>query len=131
MTIPSAALAATQSAAAASQRGDDVYQLRIYEIFDGNKAAFHDRFRDHAARIMAPYGFDFVAMWEARGEDGPEFVHLLRWPDEATMARSWASFMADEEWSRIKEETAARHGLLVGRIQNRVMRAVVGSSVPD
>jgi hypothetical protein len=29
-----------------------IHQLRIYEIFEPNKAAFHARFRDHAARIM-------------------------------------------------------------------------------
>jgi len=29
-----------------------VQQLRIYEIFEKNKAAFHARFRDSAARIM-------------------------------------------------------------------------------
>ncbi len=40
-----------------------IHQLRIYEIFERNKAAFHDRFRDHAARIMRSYGFDIIAMW--------------------------------------------------------------------
>ncbi|HSX63636.1 MAG TPA: NIPSNAP family containing protein, partial [Pseudoxanthomonas sp.] len=34
-----------------------IHQLRIYEIFDDTKAAFHDRFRDHAARIMARHDF--------------------------------------------------------------------------
>jgi hypothetical protein len=29
-----------------------IRQLRIYEIFEATKAAFHARFRDHAARIM-------------------------------------------------------------------------------
>ena len=28
-----------------------IHQLRIYEIFERNKAAFHARFRDHAMRI--------------------------------------------------------------------------------
>ena len=28
-----------------------IHQLRIYEIFEGSKGAFHARFRDHAARI--------------------------------------------------------------------------------
>jgi hypothetical protein len=45
---------------------DVVHQLRIYEIFDNNKQAFHDRFRDHAMRIMAKYDFHFVALWETR-----------------------------------------------------------------
>ncbi len=110
--------------------GAGMHQLRIYEIFNHNQAAFHDRFRDHAARIMARHGFDIVAMWEAGGEAGPEFVYLLRWPDEAAMAERWAGFMADAEWSRIKEETAARHGQLVGRIQSRVMHLVPYSGQP-
>jgi hypothetical protein len=29
-----------------------IHQLRIYEIFEHNKAAFHTRFRDHAAWLM-------------------------------------------------------------------------------
>ena len=70
---------------------DVVHQLRIYEIFDNNKQAFHDRFRDHAMRIMAKYDFDIVAMWEAKNGARTEFVYLLEWPDEATMKDRWAS----------------------------------------
>jgi hypothetical protein len=29
-----------------------IHQLRIYEIFEDSKDAFHARFRDHAARIL-------------------------------------------------------------------------------
>ena len=54
-----------------------VHQLRIYEIFEHNKAAFHERFRDHAARIMRKYSFNIVAMWEAKTEQRTEFVYLL------------------------------------------------------
>ncbi|WP_186419480.1 NIPSNAP family protein [Bosea sp. CS1GBMeth4] len=99
-----------------------IEQLRIYEIFDGNKAAFHARFRDHAARIMKRYGFEIAAMWEAKAKDRTEFVYVLRWPDEATMRESWARFMQDAEWAAIKERTAAEHGRLVGAIEERVLR---------
>ena len=61
-----------------------IHQLRVYEIFEHNKAAFHDRFRDHAARIMRTYGFEIVAMWEVLTERRTEFVYLLAWPNEAT-----------------------------------------------
>ncbi|HEX4971524.1 MAG TPA: NIPSNAP family protein [Steroidobacteraceae bacterium] len=100
---------------------DVVHQLRIYEIFDNNKQAFHDRFRDHAMRIMAKYDFNIVAMWEAKNGSRTEFVYLLEWPDEATMKDRWAKFMADQEWSAIKKETAAKHGNLVGEIQDRTL----------
>ena len=51
-----------------------IHQLRIYEIFDSNKKAFHDRFRDHAMRIMAKYDFKIVATWESKKDNRTEFV---------------------------------------------------------
>jgi heme-degrading monooxygenase HmoA len=98
-----------------------IHQLRIYQIFDTNKAAFHARFRDHAARIMKRHGFDIIAMWEARTETRTEFVYLLRWPDEATKVKAWAAFMADQEWSDIKRVTSREHGDLVGAIEDRIL----------
>jgi hypothetical protein len=38
------------------------------------------------------------------------------------MRDAWAAFMADEEWRAIKRETGARHGDLVGAIEERVLR---------
>jgi heme-degrading monooxygenase HmoA len=101
-----------------------IHQLRIYEIFAHNKSAFHERFRDHAARIMRAYGFEIVGMWEAKGERLTEFVYLLAWPDEQTKTAAWARFMADEEWKEIKRVTSAKHGDLVGGIEDRLLRPV-------
>lgn len=98
-----------------------IHQLRIYEIFDHNKAAFHDRFRDHAMRIMRSYGFHFVTMWETSADGRTEFVYLLEWPDPETMKSSWSSFMDDQEWKDIKKVTGAEHGPLVGEIQEKVL----------
>nr|WP_245432849.1 NIPSNAP family protein [Mesorhizobium loti] len=111
-------------ALAEKQKGDFrvIHQLRIYEIFEANKEAFHARFRDHAIRIMKRYGFDFVALWETQPQGRTEFVYMLRWPDEQTMIGAWANFMADSEWSEIKERTAAETGNMVGQITERVLR---------
>jgi hypothetical protein len=98
-----------------------IHQLRIYEIFDHNKAAFHERFRDHAARIMQTYGFNILAMWEAKTPQRTEFVYLLAWPSEAAMRSTWERFMADQEWKDIKRLTSAQHGDLVGEIKDRVL----------
>ena len=106
---------------AATFAAEPVHQLRIYEIFDTNKQAFHDRFRDHAMRIMKKYDFNIVAQWEAKNGARTEFVYLLEWPDEPTMKDRWAKFMADKEWAAIKKETAAKHGKLVGEIQDRTL----------
>jgi NIPSNAP len=101
-----------------------IHQLRIYEIFENTKAAFHARFRDHAARIMAKYEFDIVAMWEAKTPARTEFVYLLQWPDVATKTRAWNGFLADDEWKEIKRVTAAAHGRLVGAIEDRTLDMV-------
>ena len=98
-----------------------IHQLRIYEIFEHNKAAFHARFRDHAWRIMRAYGFDILAFWETAAAERTEFVYLLAWPDEETMTHAWAGFMADEEWKAIKRVTAAEHGDLVGEVRQMVL----------
>ncbi|MCV0395173.1 MAG: NIPSNAP family protein [Rhizobiaceae bacterium] len=101
-----------------------INQLRIYEIFPDIAQAFHDRFRDHAARIMARYGFRILAMWESCSPDKLAFVYLLSWASEAEMGRAWNAFMADAEWAEIKRLTAAEHGRMVGEIESRVLHPV-------
>jgi hypothetical protein len=64
----------------AGEQQSVIHQLRIYEIFDNNKKAFHDRFQDHAMRIMAKYDFKIVATWESKKDNRTEFVYLLEWP---------------------------------------------------
>jgi NIPSNAP protein len=97
------------------------HQLRVYEIFERNKLAFHVRFRDHAMRIMRKYGFDFVAMWESKNDRRTEFIYLLVWPDVAIKEAAWSKPRADEEWKEIKRVTYAEHGELVGEIDDRVL----------
>ena len=99
-----------------------IQQLRIYEIYDHNKAAFHARFRDQCIPIMRRYGFEIVSMWESRRDGRTEFVYILTWPDLATKEESWRRFLADEEWKEIKRVTAAQHGDLVGEIDDRVLQ---------
>ena len=106
----------------AGEQQSVIHQLRIYEIFDNNKKAFHDRFRDHAMRIMAKYDFKIVATWESKKDNRTEFVYLLEWPDTETMTDRWKKFLQDQEWIKIKKETGEINGPLVGGIQNRTLQ---------
>ncbi len=103
----------------ASQEG--VYQLRIYQVPGENEDVFHERFRDHALRIMKTYDFNILAMWESDFEGRTEFVYLLHWPDEATKEEKWAAFLADQEWIAIKKQTGAAHGSFVNAIEDRTL----------
>jgi len=100
-----------------------IHELRIYEIFERNKKEFHNRFRDHAMRIMKPYGFNILGMWETKLENRTEFVYLLSWPSEEAMGSAWEKFRSDEEWKRIKRVTNQQYGDLVGEIEDRTLIA--------
>ena len=104
-----------------------IQQLRVYEVFERNKAAFHARFREHAMRIMRKYGFEFLATWESTTDQRAEFVYLLSWLDVATKEAAWRDFRADPEWNEIKRVTNAEHGDLVGEIEDRVLVPTVYS----
>ena len=105
-----------------SARSAAVQQLRIYRVHPGNEGAFHDRFGEHALRIMARHGFDVIATWETAADGHTEFAYLLEWPDTETMQARWADFMADGEWAAIKRETRQLHGRFVDGIEDRTLR---------
>ena len=109
------------SLASAGDQRNVIHQLRIYEIFDNNKKAFHDRFRDHAMRIMAKYDFKIVATWESKKDNRTEFIYPLELPDKQTMTDRWEKFLRDQEWIKIKKETGEINGPLVGEIQDRTL----------
>ena len=70
---------------------------------------------------MKSYGFNILGTWETKQGNRTEFVYLLGWPDEDTMQHAWDRFKADEEWKKIKEITKAKHGVLVGEIEDRTL----------
>ena len=98
-----------------------LYQLRVYQLFEPSKALFHRRFRDHAMRLMRSHGFDIVATWEARRDGKPEFVYLLRWPDQAAKDRGWKAFLDDPAWKAIKAATVSPDAPIMGEIEDRTM----------
>lgn len=101
-----------------------INQLRIYDVPPANRAPFFDRFRDHAAGLMAKHGFAIQAMWTADTDERCRFVYLLAWPDEDAMKAGWEAFMADEQWKEIKRVTAAEHGDFVLSIEDIKLEAV-------
>lgn len=97
-----------------------INQLRTYQIFPETAGAFHARFRDHAARIMARHGFRIQSMWESGEGETLAFAYLLTWQNEAEMKAAWSAFMADEDWAEIKRNTVEKP--IVGTIEDRVLR---------
>lgn len=128
LTLAPTAIAAAPESAPTTQPAP-LQQLRIYEIPRTNEGVFHDRFRDHALRIMARHGFAVRSIWRSEHEGKVEFVYLLDWTDAATMKAAWAAFMADAEWAAIKRETGGRHGRFIDAISDRTLEPLPWS--PD
>lgn len=101
-----------------------VYQLRIYEIFEKNKDLFHERFRDHAMRIMKKYNFKIMSIYESKSDKKTEFVYFLEWPDQNTMKKAWDGFKADKEWIEIKKQYTEKYGDVIGNIEDRILTKV-------
>lgn len=99
-----------------------IHQLRMYRIHPDLKAEFDIRFRDHASRIMKSYDFNIVAMWYSEYEGDTEFVYILQWPDEDTMRKQWAAFMADAEWEAIKKQSRKTYGeMVLAKVRDQVL----------
>src|SRR5947199_337921 len=95
-----------------------IHQLRIYEIFEQNKAAFHARFRDHAARLMRRYDFQIVAMWEA--QDDATIVAIRE------MERAGIDIVSDGE---IRRESYSNYfGLALDGIDTVNVGSVIGAN---
>lgn len=101
-----------------------VFQLRIYEIFENNKKEFHERFKDHAMRIMKKYNFKIISIYESKSDKKTEFVYFLEWPNETTMKKAWEDFRKDQEWIDIKKQYTAKYGDVVGNVEDRVLTKV-------
>ncbi|HRE63736.1 MAG TPA: NIPSNAP family protein [Ferruginibacter sp.] len=99
-----------------------IHQLRIYEIPKENRLAFHNRFRDHAIRIMKKYGFNIIAIWESEYKEKLEFVYLIEWENQDTMTTAWEKFRADQEWKDIKMVTSKEYGNFVNTIDDRILK---------
>ena len=75
--------------------------------------------------IIESYGLRILAMWESDTDGRLEFVYLVESTDRATLEREWDRFMADESWSRAKQEVrSAIGGEPVLDVSSRVLEAV-------
>lgn len=108
-----------------------IHQLRIYEIPKMNRQAFHERFQQHALRIMKRYDFNVISTWETTYEDKLEFVYLIQWTSKETMQAAWENFMADQEWKDIKAQTSKIHGTFVEKIEDRTLALTEYSPVKN
>ena len=98
-----------------------LYELRIYTAFHGRMPDLLARFRDHTMRLFERHGMRNVGYWQNTvGGRNDELWYLLAYESMAAREASWAAFMADEEWQKVRAESE-RNGPLVQYAENRFM----------
>ena len=122
IALTNSAIAQTTSKSDSITLNEPVYQLRTYQIPKENRLNFHNRFKEHAYRIMKKYGFTIVGIWESEYKERIEFIYLLEWKNEDSMKAAWNNFMTDKEWKDIKAQTSKMYGNFVDNIEDRTLK---------
>lgn len=92
---------------ASAQAAPRVFELRTYTPAEGKLEALHARFRNHTVRIFQRHGMTNV--WYGKPMDAPmsqtTLIYLLAHQSREAAKKSWDSFRADAEWTRVAKES--------------------------
>jgi hypothetical protein len=105
-------------------------EIREYEAASGRLDDLIARFREHTLSIWRRLGIrhgDFHV--HVIGGESNALVYWLFWGSLADRERLWSSFLADEEWRRIKADTE-QSGPLLLQVRNRVLVPVLFADAP-
>jgi hypothetical protein len=97
-----------------------VYELRTYDIHPGKMAAINARFQQHTLRFFQKHGIEVVGFWQREIGDAGQLIYVCRFDSEQQLQERWASFRADPDWLRVREESE-REGPLVRQVSSVVM----------
>lgn len=110
--LAAAALAGTSAAA---EKGDQVYELRVYYAAKGKLDALHARFRDHTMKLFEKHGMTNVGYWVPVENPDDRLVYVIAHKDRAAAAASWKAFGTDPEWRKAAKESE-KDGRLVAKV---------------
>jgi hypothetical protein len=101
---------------ASQAKADDtmVYELRTYTAAPGKMPELQKRFRDHTTQIFEKHGMKNIGYWVPA--DKPDtLIYILAHKTREAANKSWAEFMADPEWQRVRKESEKNGSLLTKR----------------
>jgi len=128
LAVVAAVLAGTAACAGGAPQGKSAsgkpryFEMRTYTANPGKMEALHQRFRDHANRLLARHGVQVLGHWTvAKGEgEGTTLIFILAYPGPEAREASWKAFAEDPEWKKAKAESE-KDGVLVGKVVQTFM----------
>ena len=103
------------------QLSSKVQELRVYDTLPGRLPALHDRLANHTMALFERHGIQNVAYWTEDVGTNNRLVYMLGYDSLGDREKSWASFGADPDWKKAREESEA-DGSIVRRSRHRIMR---------
>jgi hypothetical protein len=99
--------------AQAAQTGR-VFELRTYTTNEGKLPALNARFRDHTMKFFDKYNMKNIGYWTPM--DGPTaqntLVYIIAHESRDAAKASWASFNADPDWVKVRNDSQAAGTIL-------------------
>jgi hypothetical protein len=110
--------------AEAAQAGR-IFEMRTYTTNEGKLPALEARFRDHTIKFFNKYSMTSIGYWIP--QDGPTsqntLVYILAHPSRDAAKANWASFMADPEWQKVRNDSEAQGRILVKAPESVFLKA--------
>jgi hypothetical protein len=98
-----------------------LYELRIYTAMPGKLPALSARFRDHTCALFEKHGIKNIGYWtNSVGGRNDELWYIVAFENMGQREQAWASFAADPEWKKAREESE-KDGPLLHHLENRFL----------
>jgi hypothetical protein len=96
--------------------GHHLFELRTYTTNDGKLGALDSRFREHTMGLFKAHGMINLAYWHPTDADKSSavtLVYLLAHKNRETAKQSWADFVADPKWVKVRDASEANGKILI------------------
>ena len=104
----------TPEPVAEAAQATKVFEMRTYTANEGKLPALESRFRDHTIKFFNKYNMSSVGYWTPL--EGPlsqnTLIYILAHPSREAAKANWASFSADAEWKKVRDDSQAAGTIL-------------------
>jgi hypothetical protein len=115
------ALAAVGPAAAA-EKENRLFELRVYYAAKGKLDNVNARFRDHTVKLFEKHGITNIGYWVPIDNPDERLIYVIAHKDMDARNKSFKEFAADPDWQKAAKESE-KDGKIVARIDYFFMNA--------
>lgn len=116
------ALTAVGYQAHAAAESARVFEIRTYTTPPGRLDDLHRRFREHTMKLFERHGMVNVAYWTPEDPALADhmLVYVLAHRSREAAKQSWAAFVSDPDWQRVRN-ASEENGKLVVKVESVFM----------